>query len=66
VTDADIAALERDARQHFMAGFNGQTFPLREVWPGAPGAAYIYEMLRRTYGMSGVELARKLPMFTQH
>ena len=66
VTEAEIAKLERAAFTHFMAGFNGQSFPLREVWPGAPGRAYIFEMLRRAYGMAGVEYAKRLKVFTSH
>jgi hypothetical protein len=64
--DADIAKLERAAIAHFRAGFDGLPFPLQHCWPGAPGKAYCFEMLRRTYGMEGVEYARKLPMFTSH
>jgi len=64
--DRDLAEIEHAMREHFMAGFNGRSFPLREVWPGAPGKAYCLEMVRRTYGTVGVEYARTLPIFTSH
>jgi hypothetical protein len=62
----DIAEIERAAFVHFMAGFDGLPFALSEVWPGAPGKAYCFEMLRRTYGMAGAEYAMTLRIFTQH
>jgi hypothetical protein len=66
VTEAEIGELERAAFKHFMAGFNGP-YPGQEYWPpGPPGKAYCFEMLRRTYGMAGVEFARTLPIFTSH
>jgi hypothetical protein len=33
----DIVELERAAIKHFMAGFNGRTFPLRESLAGSAG-----------------------------
>jgi len=66
LNDADIAKLERAAFKHFMAGFNGP-YPGQEYWPpGAPGRAYIFEMLRRQFGMAGVEHAKRLKIFTSH
>jgi hypothetical protein len=66
VNDADIAELEARAREHFRAGFDGP-YPDQEHWPpGPPGRAYIFEMLRRQFGMAGVEYARTLPIFTSH
>jgi hypothetical protein len=62
----DIAEIERAAFVHFLAGIDGLSFPLQEVWPGVPGRAYIYEMIRREFGEPAIEYARKLPIFTQH
>ena len=66
IRDADIAKLERAAFDAFMAGFNGADFPSREVWPGAPGKAYIFEMVRRQFGPAGCEYLKGLPIFTSH
>ena len=64
--DRDIAELERAAFTHFTAGFNGP-YPGQEYWPpGPPGKAYCFEMIRRQFGMVGVEYARTLPIFTRH
>lgn len=60
----DPMELERAAFVHFMAGMDESPWPLQEVWPGAPGKAYIYEMIRRTYGWGGAEYARTLKIFT--
>jgi hypothetical protein len=62
----DIAELERAMVAHFMAGFDGPDYPLRDCWPGVPGKAYCLEMIRRTYGMAGVEHAKRLKIFTSH
>jgi len=45
---------------------DGSPYPLEEVWPGSPGRAYIYEMLRREFSQPAIEYARKLKIFTQH
>jgi hypothetical protein len=66
LSETEIAELERAAFVHFKAGFNGRTFPLREVWPGAPGKAYCLEMIRRQFGMAGVEHAKRLKIFISH
>jgi len=66
ISDRDIAKLERAAFKHFRAGFDGP-YPGQEHWPpGAPGRAYIFEMIRRQFGMAGVEYSRTLPIFTSH
>jgi hypothetical protein len=66
MSDLDLAELEARAREHFRAGFDGP-YPGQEHWPpGAPGRAYIFEMLRRQFGMAGVEYARTLPILTSH
>ena len=66
MTEAEIGELERAAFKHFMAGFNGP-YPGQEYWPpGPPGKAYCFEMIRRQFGMVGVEYARTLPIFTRH
>jgi hypothetical protein len=64
--DYDIAELERAAFVHAMAALDGLPYPLQECWPGPPGRAYVFEMLRRAYGMAGVEYAKRLKVFTLH
>jgi hypothetical protein len=75
MTGANRHEIERAAFVHVMAGFDAPPrrpaftpgyWPLKDVWPGMPGRAYVYEMLRRTYGMAGVEYARTLPLMRQH
>ena len=66
LTEAEIAELQHATLRHFMAGFNGRTFPLRDCWPGPPGKAYIYEMVRRQFGAAGCEYLKGLPIFTSH
>ena len=66
MNDADIIELQRAAFVHFRAGFDGLPFPLQEVWPGPPGRAYCFEMIRRQFGWSGFECAKTLPIFTSH
>jgi hypothetical protein len=64
--DFDAMELERALLVHFMAGMDGLSFPLQEYWPGAPGRAYIFEMLRREFGQPAIEYAKTLPIFTRH
>jgi hypothetical protein len=62
----DVAELERAVKVHFRAGFDGLPFPLQEVWPGSPGKAYCFEMVRREFGWAGFEYAKRLKIFTSH
>jgi hypothetical protein len=74
MTEAEIGELERAAFVHAMAGFHAPPrypafipgwWPSKDYWP-VPGRAYVFEMLRRTYGMEGVEFARTLPLLRRH
>jgi hypothetical protein len=57
-----------------MAGFDVPRYPafihdwwpLKDCWPGMPGRAYVYEMIRRTHGRAGIEYAKTLPLMRQH
>jgi hypothetical protein len=66
VTDVDIAKVERAAFIHAMAGLDGLLYPLWDCWPGPPGRAYVYEMLRRDFGTDAIEYVKTLPLMTQH
>jgi hypothetical protein len=64
--DLDIAEIERRARIYAMAGFGPVSWELQRYWPGHPCRGFIIEMLRRDFGLAGVEYARTLPIFTRH
>jgi hypothetical protein len=74
LTDAEIGELKCAAFVHAMAGFHAPPrypafipghWPEKEYWP-VPCRAYVFEMIRRTYGMAGVEYARTLPLLRRH
>jgi hypothetical protein len=62
----DIAGIERAAFAHALAAFAPVPWPLQDCWPGLPGRAYCFEMIRRKFGWAGFEYARTLPIFTLH
>jgi hypothetical protein len=62
----DLAEIGREAFAAAMAGFGPLPWDLQTYWPGLPGRAYIFEMVRRRWGMAGAEFARTLPIFTLH
>jgi hypothetical protein len=74
LSEADIIEIQRHVFVHVMAGFNVPRYPafipdwwpLKDCWPGMPGRAYVYEMIRRTHGRAGIEYAKTLPLMRQH
>jgi hypothetical protein len=64
----DLAAIERTAFGAAMADLGPFPPPISaNYWPKPLGRPYIFEMLRRTYGMAAAEFARAtLPIFTLH
>jgi len=76
MNDADLGELERAAFVHCMAGFDCPKRPAFLPWasqasldhwpPQSPGRAYVYEKIRRVWGMSGSEYAKTLPLLRSH
>jgi hypothetical protein len=62
----NIAEIQRDAFAAAMAGFGPLPWELQKYWPGPPCRAFIFEMVRRRWGMAGAEYAKTLPLFTMH